>query len=102
MAWVKKYLMMPGGGGGAHAFNLGGKGRWISEFETSLMYRASSMTVKATQRHPVSIKKERSDTILDITLSLDTSLCLLETEMRQVDLILNSVAMLPSQTEKSG
>jgi hypothetical protein len=29
---------------------LGGRGRWISEFEASLVYRVSSRTARATQR----------------------------------------------------
>ena len=29
---------------------LGGRGRWISEFEASLVYRVSSRTASATQR----------------------------------------------------
>jgi hypothetical protein len=33
---------------------LGGRDRWISEFEASLVYRVSSRTAKATQRNPVS------------------------------------------------
>jgi hypothetical protein len=32
---------------------LGGRGRWISEFETSLVYRVSSRTAMAIQRNPV-------------------------------------------------
>jgi hypothetical protein len=41
-----------------HAFkHLGGRGRWISEFEASLVvYRVSSRTVRPTQRNPVSKK----------------------------------------------
>jgi hypothetical protein len=35
---------------------LGGRGRWISEFEASLVYRVSSRTARATQRNPVSEK----------------------------------------------
>ena len=31
-------------------------GRWISEFEASLVYRVSSRTARATQRNPVSKK----------------------------------------------
>jgi hypothetical protein len=31
---------------------LGGRGRWISEFEASLVYRVSSRTARATQRKP--------------------------------------------------
>jgi hypothetical protein len=33
---------------------LGGRDRWISEFEASLVYRVSSRTARATQRNPVS------------------------------------------------
>ena len=33
-----------------------GSGRQISEFETSLVYRVSSRTARATQRNPVSKK----------------------------------------------
>jgi hypothetical protein len=56
-------------GGGAHIFNpitdLGGRGRQISEFETSMVYSVSSRTVGATRRNFVSkqtnkqTKKER-------------------------------------------
>jgi hypothetical protein len=42
---------------------LGGRGRKISEFETSLVYRASSSTARTTQRNPVSKnqKKKKSE-----------------------------------------
>ena len=33
---------------------MGGRGKWISEFKTSLVYRVSSKTAKAIQRNPVS------------------------------------------------
>jgi hypothetical protein len=33
---------------------LGGRGRQISEFEASLVYRVSFRTARATQRNPVS------------------------------------------------
>ena len=39
----------------AHACNpstLGGRGRWISEFDASLVYRVSSRTARAMQRNP--------------------------------------------------
>jgi hypothetical protein len=36
---------------------LGGRGRWISEFEASLVYKVSSRTARATQRNPVSKKQ---------------------------------------------
>jgi hypothetical protein len=38
---------------------LGGRGRWISEFEASLVYRVSSRTARATQRNPVSKHQKR-------------------------------------------
>jgi hypothetical protein len=49
----------------AHAFNPstreGGRGRWISEFEASLVYRVSSRTARATQRNPVWKKGKKKD-----------------------------------------
>jgi hypothetical protein len=38
---------------------LGGRGRWISEFETSLVYKVSSRTARITQRNPVSKKNKK-------------------------------------------
>jgi hypothetical protein len=38
---------------------LGGRGRRISEFEASLVYRVSSRTARAIQRNPVSKKKKK-------------------------------------------
>jgi hypothetical protein len=37
---------------------LGGRERWISEFEASLVYKVSSRTSRATQRNPVSKKQK--------------------------------------------
>jgi hypothetical protein len=37
---------------------LGDRGRWISEFEASLVCKVSSRTAKAIQRNPV-LKKKR-------------------------------------------
>jgi hypothetical protein len=39
---------------------LGGRGRPISEFEASLVYRVSSRTARATQRNPVSKNQQRN------------------------------------------
>jgi hypothetical protein len=39
---------------------LGGRGRWISEFKASLVYRVSSRTAKAIQRNPVSKKANKT------------------------------------------
>jgi hypothetical protein len=46
----------------AHTFNLSTRGRWISEFEASLVYRVSSRTARATQRNPVSKKQKNKKT----------------------------------------
>jgi hypothetical protein len=47
----------------AHAFNpsqhLGGRGRWIYEFEASLVCKVSSRTARAIQRNPVLKKKKK-------------------------------------------
>jgi hypothetical protein len=50
----------PGGGGARlQSQHLGGRGRQISEFEASLVYKVSSRTARATQRSPVSGKKKK-------------------------------------------
>jgi hypothetical protein len=38
---------------------LGGRGRWISEFEASLVYKVSVRTARAIQRNPVSKRKRK-------------------------------------------
>jgi hypothetical protein len=38
---------------------LGGRGRWISEFQDSLVYKVSSRTARATQRNPVSKNQKK-------------------------------------------
>jgi hypothetical protein len=37
---------------------LGGRDRWISEFEPRLVYKVSSRTARAIQRNPVSKNKQ--------------------------------------------
>jgi hypothetical protein len=44
---------------------LGGRGRRISEFKASLVYRVSSRTVRATQRNPV-LKNKTKQKIIKI------------------------------------
>jgi hypothetical protein len=39
---------------------LGGRGRWISEFKASLVYRVSSRTARAIQRNPVLKEKNKN------------------------------------------
>jgi hypothetical protein len=41
---------------------LGGRGRQISEFEASLVYKVSSRAARAVQRNPVSRKKKNKQT----------------------------------------
>ena len=41
---------------------MGGRGRQISEFEASLVYRVSSRTARVTQRNPVSKNKTHTYT----------------------------------------
>ena len=38
-----------------------GRGRWVSEFEASLIYRTSSRIARITQRDPVSRKKKKKE-----------------------------------------
>jgi hypothetical protein len=40
---------------------LGGRGRQISEFEASLVYKVSSRTVRTIQRNPVSQNKTKQN-----------------------------------------
>jgi hypothetical protein len=39
---------------------LGGRGRWISEFEANLVYKGSSRTARALQRNPISKNKKQT------------------------------------------
>jgi hypothetical protein len=39
--------------------HLGGRGRWISELEASLVYRVSCRTARDTQRNSVSKKQNK-------------------------------------------
>jgi hypothetical protein len=44
---------------------LGGRGRRISEFKASLVYRVSSRTARDIQRNPVSKNKQTKNTYLE-------------------------------------
>jgi hypothetical protein len=51
-----------------HTFNSStwvGRGRQISEFQASLVYRVSSRTVRATQRNPISKKPKNKASYLN-------------------------------------
>jgi hypothetical protein len=49
------------GGMRLYSQHLGGRGRWISEFKSSLVYRVSSRTARATQRNPISKIKHQKN-----------------------------------------
>jgi hypothetical protein len=56
---------------------LGGRGRQVSEFEASLVYRVSSRTARAIQRNPVlnnppKPPNEKASTYLDAMFIRDT------------------------------
>jgi hypothetical protein len=56
---------------------LRGRGRWISEFEASLVYRVSSRTARATQRNPVLKKtKQKNKTKNKQTNKIPTTFCI--------------------------
>jgi hypothetical protein len=60
-AKIKKIFYEPG-----VVAHSGGRGRRISEFEASLVYRASSRTARATQRNPVSKNQKKKKKILHV------------------------------------
>lgn len=53
------------GGGGTQplipALTQGGRGRWVSEIEASLVYGMSSRTTNAVQKNPPSKKPKRQN-----------------------------------------
>jgi hypothetical protein len=52
--------------GGTHlqSQHSGGRGRWISEFEASLVYSVSSRTARAIQRNPVAKNQKEKENII--------------------------------------
>ena len=49
----------------AHTFNPSrGRGRWISDFEASLVYKVGSRTARAIQRNPVSKNQKKKKPML--------------------------------------
>jgi hypothetical protein len=60
-----------------HAFNPRVRGRQISEFKISLVYRVSSRTARATQRNPVS--KQNKHLLLVFWFVLFFCFCFFET-----------------------
>jgi hypothetical protein len=68
---------------------LGGRGRRISEFKASLVYRVSSRTAKATQRNPVlknqKKRKEKKENLKNAVNS-----------QKHMEVFLNSIRCLSS------
>jgi hypothetical protein len=56
--------------------HLGGRGRRISEFEASLVYKVSSRTARAIQRNPVSKQQQQTKTNKQQKKELPWSWCL--------------------------
>jgi hypothetical protein len=52
---------------------MGGRGRRISEFEASLVYRVSSRIARATQRHPVSKPPPPQKTVALVMVSFHSN-----------------------------
>jgi hypothetical protein len=50
-----------GSGGASTSQHLEGRGRWISEFEASLVYRVSSRIARATQEKKLSQKNKNKN-----------------------------------------
>jgi hypothetical protein len=53
--------------------HLGGRGRWISEFEASLVYRVRSRTARAIQRNTISKKQNKQTKINNKTTTTTTT-----------------------------
>jgi hypothetical protein len=69
---------------------LGGRGRQISEFRASLVYRVSSRTARATQRNPVSKNKTKNKKVSLITIlkyTSNSSHCALPAELQPLQVI---------------
>jgi hypothetical protein len=54
---------------------LRGRGRQISEFEASILYRVSSRTARATQRKPISKNKTKQKKSLNKTKKPKNVVC---------------------------
>jgi hypothetical protein len=59
---------------------LGNRGRQISEFKASLVYRVSSSTARATQRNPVSKNKNKNKKRIKLAHAFNTSVRKVEAE----------------------
>ena len=57
---IKTNLKLGSGGTRLWSQHLGGRGKRISEFKDSLVYRVSSRTARATQTNPVSKNKNKN------------------------------------------
>jgi hypothetical protein len=55
---------------------LGVRGRWISEFEASLIYRVSSRTARTAQRNPVLKKNKNKNKIKQLAMGSNSFPCI--------------------------
>jgi hypothetical protein len=53
-----------------HTQHLGGRGKWISEFEDSLVYRVSSRTARDTEKNLSRKKKKKKKDCVDISVEI--------------------------------
>jgi hypothetical protein len=68
-----KYILWAGYGGAClKSQHLGGRDRWISEFEASLVFRVSSRTARTIQRNPVLKNKTKTTTTKHILWNLSS------------------------------
>jgi hypothetical protein len=65
--------------------HLGGRGRQLSEFEASLVYRVSSRTARATQRNPVSKPNHNKTNLKKKKKSMIESMLKLATGYRSME-----------------
>jgi hypothetical protein len=90
---------------------LEGRGRWISEFKASLVYRVSSRTARATQRNPVSKKKKKKKKVrqdyfefkvcLDYIERLSENRAYTHKHNKLFTLLLSQVSQFTDRKEKS-
>jgi hypothetical protein len=70
---------------------LEGRGRQISEFEASLVYKVSSRTARATQRNPVQKKKKLNSSYEKVvTLGRKKRKIILKRDIKDIFLFLNN------------
>ena len=64
LLYCPAFILRSAGRGGTHLWSqhLGGRGRWISEFEASLVYKVSFRTTRATEKPCLEKPKKQNKT----------------------------------------